>query len=100
MALLYGRDERLTAKNVPAREVLGQNVGLLTRLGPTAPLTRSSARADFPITGSECGSTGKGDTGVSKHYRAVFAVPGGAQDRANPNFMGVASLGARHRHFL
>ena len=38
---------------------LGQNVGLLTRVGPSGPLTRSSDRADYPVDGSACGATSK-----------------------------------------
>jgi endonuclease/exonuclease/phosphatase family metal-dependent hydrolase len=55
---------------------LGQNVGLISRLSPAAPLTRSAARVNFPVPGSHCGSGRgtKGHTGVSKHFRTVFKI--------------------------
>ena len=52
---------------------LKQQVGLLTRLSPIAPLERSSARSDYPIdTSSNCGTPphGPGSSDLSKHYLA------------------------------
>ena len=58
---------------------LGQNVGLITKISPTEPLTRSTARYSYPLPGSNCTLNGvsprSGDTGVSKHYRTVFQLP-------------------------
>ena len=54
---------------------LGQNVGMITRVNPAATLTRSAARVDYPVPGSECGFTGTGSSGVSKHYRTLFGAP-------------------------
>jgi hypothetical protein len=58
-----------------------QQLGLLSRLSPSAPLQRSSNRSTYPILGSKCsyqhraGSKPK-SSGVSKHLAAVFAVEG------------------------
>jgi len=50
----------------------GQNVGMLTRVDPTISLYRSEAKYNYPIYGSNCGYTGTGSTGVSKHYITEF----------------------------
>ena len=52
----------------------GQNVGMLTRIDPKDALNRSSAKMDYPIEGSNCGYTGNGTTGVSKHYISHFEM--------------------------
>lgn len=53
----------------------GQNVGLLTRVDPMAPLHRTEARADYPLPGSKCGYNGTAGTeGVTKHLLAEFQV--------------------------
>jgi len=52
----------------------GQNVGLLTRIDPTTNLQRTSNRFDYPIAGSKCGSSTKGDSAVSKHYYTRFDI--------------------------
>ncbi len=60
----------------------GQNVALLTRIDPSVPLKRSSARVSYPIAGSSCGlsrsfSKGQGRSGhcgLSKHYLAQFEI--------------------------
>lgn len=54
----------------------GQNMALLTRVDPSVNLQRTSNRVEYPIPGSTCGSTYKGDTGVSKHYYTTFNVAG------------------------
>eukprot|EP01116_Phalansterium_solitarium_P011151 TRINITY_DN26765_c0_g1_i1.p1 TRINITY_DN26765_c0_g1~~TRINITY_DN26765_c0_g1_i1.p1 ORF type:complete len:350 (+),score=50.23 TRINITY_DN26765_c0_g1_i1:66-1115(+) len=55
----------------------GQNLGLLTRVDPTVTLQRTSSRANYPLSGSNCGYNGtKGDTGVSKHFWSTFSVTG------------------------
>jgi len=51
----------------------GQNVGMLTRVGPLKDLYRTENRYSYPISGSECGYQGSpGSTGVSKHYITEF----------------------------
>jgi len=50
----------------------GQNVGMLTRVNPTVSLYRTEAKYSYPISGSKCGYTGTGSTGVSKHYITEF----------------------------
>ncbi len=45
----------------------GQNCALITKIDPAGPMTRTEARASYPIAGSSCGSSSAGDTGVSKH---------------------------------
>jgi len=54
----------------------GQNVGVLTRIDPSVNLKRTEARADFPISGTQCGPTTAGSSGISKHYYTVFNVNG------------------------
>jgi len=54
----------------------GQNVALLTRVDPSVNLKRTSARVDYPIPGSKCGSTNSGDSAVSKHYYTTFEIDG------------------------
>ncbi len=54
----------------------GQNVGMLTKITPSVPLTRTDARAKYPVEYSACGYTGEaGDTGVSKNYITEFILP-------------------------
>jgi hypothetical protein len=50
----------------------GQNVGMLTRIDPLISLYRSEAKYSYPIYGSNCGYTGTGSTGVSKHFITEF----------------------------
>ena len=50
---------------------LGQNVGLMTRVSPRTALTRSNDRVDFPVSGSECGTT---TTGRSVNLPACLPV--------------------------
>jgi len=52
----------------------GQNVGLITRIDPSTNLARTADRADFPVSGSKCGYSTEGDSGVSKHFYAQFDV--------------------------
>ena len=52
----------------------GQNVGMLTKIDPLTSLIRSDEKASYPIEGSECGYTGSGSTGVSKHYISEFNI--------------------------
>lgn len=54
----------------------GQNVALLTRVDPVTNLQRTTNRVHYPVSGSTCGSTYSGDTGVSKHYYTTFNVDG------------------------
>jgi exonuclease III len=55
----------------------GQNVGFLTKIGPTINLYRTENRITYPIPGSRCGYTGSpGTSGVSKHYITEFAING------------------------
>lgn len=54
----------------------GQNVGMLTRLGPSV-MYRTEERIQYPVSGSTCGYSGApGDSGVSKHYISEFSVNG------------------------
>lgn len=50
----------------------GQNVGMLTRVDPIKSLYRTEAKYNYPISGSKCGYTGSGSSGVSKHYITEF----------------------------
>lgn len=52
----------------------GQNCALITRVDPSSPLERTSNRASYPVSGSTCGSTTTGDSGVSKHARTSFTL--------------------------
>lgn len=53
----------------------GQNVGMMTHIAPIQPLTRSETKANYPISGSQCGYTGDtSSTGVSKHYISEFHI--------------------------
>jgi len=56
---------------------LKQQVGILSRLTPLAPLERSDARADYPVdNASACGPSPPGSTGISKHYVARLPLVG------------------------
>jgi exonuclease III len=50
----------------------GQNVGIITKIDPLVSLYRTEDRYDYPIYGSNCGYTGSGSSGVSKHYITEF----------------------------
>ena len=50
----------------------GQNVGMLTKIDPLIDLYRSEDTYEYPIENSQCGYTGTGHTGVSKHYITTF----------------------------
>lgn len=72
-----------SAHMIPGTDSMtGQNVALLTRIDPIAPLVRSSSRVAYPIAGSTCGreksySKGRlrsGTVGLSKHYLAQFEI--------------------------
>lgn len=53
----------------------GQNVGMLTRVAPSAPLYRTEEKYTYPIPDSRCGYTGApSTTGVSKHYITEFSL--------------------------
>ena len=55
----------------------GQNVGLLTKVDPTAGLSRTDARVAYPVEGNECGYDGSAGTyGISKHYHTKFVIEG------------------------
>ena len=54
----------------------GQNVGILSKLTPSADLKRSANTQEYPISGSKCGSTASGSTGVSKHYYTSYVING------------------------
>jgi exonuclease III len=54
----------------------GQNVGLLTKVDPFVSLYRTEDRYDYPIYGSNCGYTGYGTSGVSKHYITEYNFNG------------------------
>ena len=61
----------------------GQNVGMLTRVDPIVSLYRTEEKYNYPISGSTCGYTGTGTTGVSKHYITEFTL-----DTMNIAFIG------------
>ncbi len=76
LARLAG-DSTLRAYLVKGQDTAtGQQVGLLSRLDPTA-LHRSAARVAYPLPGSACGVGRAGSTGVSKHLVAEFRPEGG-----------------------
>jgi len=52
----------------------GQNVGMLTLIDPISNLYRIENKLDYPIPESNCGYTGVGSTGVSKHYITQFVI--------------------------
>lgn len=52
----------------------GQNVGMLTLIDPIINLYRTENRYNYPISNSNCGYTGEGNTGVSKHYITKFNI--------------------------
>jgi exonuclease III len=54
----------------------GQNVGLLTKIDPFVSLYRTEDRYDYPIYGSNCGYSGSGSSGVSKHYITEYKFNG------------------------
>ena len=54
----------------------GQNVGMLTRIDPLVSLYRSEVKYSYPLSGSKCGYTGSGSSGVSKHYITEFKFNG------------------------
>jgi len=54
----------------------GQNVGILTRVDPSQDLQRTDARANFPIAGTQCGSTTSSSSAISKHYYTIINVNG------------------------
>lgn len=69
---------------VPGEDkITGQNVAILSRIDPLAPLSRYKLeRVKFPIPGSKCKendileqSNSKSTSGVSKHYKARFRIP-------------------------
>lgn len=52
----------------------GQNVGLLTKIDPIVPVTRTEAKYDYPIQNSNCGYDKSGSEGVSKHLITDFMI--------------------------
>jgi hypothetical protein len=52
----------------------GQNVGMITRVDPLVSLYRTEQKYSYPIKGSNCGYTGTGSSGVSKHYITEFKL--------------------------
>eukprot|EP00002_Diphylleia_rotans_P017352 TRINITY_DN336_c0_g2_i1.p1 TRINITY_DN336_c0_g2~~TRINITY_DN336_c0_g2_i1.p1 ORF type:complete len:374 (+),score=59.61 TRINITY_DN336_c0_g2_i1:49-1170(+) len=52
----------------------GQQVGIITKVDPIMNVTRTENRANYPIAGSQCGSTASGSSGVSKHLYTKFLV--------------------------
>jgi len=56
----------------------GQNVGMITKISPVVPLSRSEERVEYPVSWSTCGYTGaSGTQGVSKHYATRILLPNG-----------------------
>eukprot|EP00210_Caulerpa_lentillifera_P008139 g7773.t1 len=51
----------------------GQDVGLISQI-PTGggDISRTDCRAEYPVSGSQCGGSGTGSTGVSKNFVALF----------------------------
>ena len=69
-----------------------QNVGLISKIMPVEPLTRTEERYTYPIKGSQCGYVGEESTeGVSKHLITRFLIHNvsiymiGAHLLSNPN---------------
>merc|ERR1712137_391828 len=56
----------------------GQNVALLTRIDPVAPLDRTDASVAYPVANTTCPDVGitPDDQSVSKHYHAQLNVTG------------------------
>lgn len=54
----------------------GQNVGMLTRIDPYVSLYRTDLKYNYPVLGSNCGYTGSGSSGVTKHYITEFKFNG------------------------
>lgn len=54
----------------------GQNVGMLSKLTPSADLKRTAETQTYPVPGSTCGSSSSGSTGVSKHYYTSYNING------------------------
>jgi exonuclease III len=55
----------------------GQNVGMLSKLTPSADLKRTTETQTYPVPGSTCGgSSSSGSTGVSKHYYTSYNING------------------------
>jgi exonuclease III len=52
----------------------GQNVGVLTKLSEPMTLLRTEDRYNYPVSGSKCGCTSTGSSGVSKHYINSFPL--------------------------
>jgi len=52
----------------------GQNCGIITKIDPQQNLTYSSTYMNYPVSGSTCGYTGSGSTGVSKHFMTRFKI--------------------------
>ena len=52
----------------------GQNVGVLTKITEPMILQRTEDRYNYPISGSKCGCTTSGSSGVSKHYINTFLL--------------------------
>jgi len=50
----------------------GQNPGLITKLDPIADIGFSTAKVNYPVEGSTCGSSSSGNHGCSKHFTASF----------------------------
>ena len=44
------------------------------KVDPVIDLQRTTARAAYPVSGSKCGSSTKGDSSVSKHIYTQFKV--------------------------
>jgi len=53
----------------------GQNVGMMTLIDPYTDLYRTETKYSYPIPNSQCGYSGTGSTGVSKHYITKFNFP-------------------------
>jgi len=54
----------------------GQNVGILTRIDPQVNLARTALRVNYPIPNTQCQTTSRGDSAVSKHYYTTFNISG------------------------
>jgi endonuclease/exonuclease/phosphatase family metal-dependent hydrolase len=60
----------------------GQNVGLISRIDPVLPLSRTEDRMTYPVDdASQCMYTGSsGTTGVSKHLITTFSLQNGKRN--------------------
>jgi exonuclease III len=66
-------DNRYAPYLIPGTDTAtGQNVGLLSKIVPAVELKRTTGTHSYPVSGSKCGYSGSGSTGVSKNYYTKY----------------------------